>query len=96
MASASDLERFSRVEFAKNTELPCTRSMTQLAERFGFKLADALAGEGERLCDFFERMQFAVLQPESHPDYFLLTRRECFQHRRYLFLEAQVNDRVRG
>ena len=39
--------------------------MTQLAERFGFDLADALARDREALAHFFERVLAAVLQAEA-------------------------------
>ena len=42
--------------------------MAQLAQSFGFDLADALARHGEILADFLERVLAAVLQAEAHFD----------------------------
>ena len=55
--------------------------MTQLAQRFRFDLADALARDRERLADFFERVLAAVVQTKAHLDDFFLARRQRLQHR---------------
>jgi hypothetical protein len=65
--------------------------MTQFAQRLGFDLADAFAGDRERLADFFQRVLGAVFQPEAHLDDLLLARRQRAQHLRGLLLEVDVD-----
>jgi hypothetical protein len=55
-SDSSRLELFSQREFEEGAKLVRARRMPQLAQRLGFDLADALAGDGERLADFFERV----------------------------------------
>jgi len=55
-------ELISRRGFEEDAELARAGGVPQLAERLGFNLADALAGEGERLSYFFERVLTAVFQ----------------------------------
>ena len=68
--------------------------MPQLAQCLGFDLADTLAGDGECLAHLFERVLAAVLKTEPHLDDFLFAWCKRFQHRRYLFHEAQVRSRI--
>src|SRR6266566_710898 len=70
--------------------------MAQLAQRLGLNLADALAGDGKRLPDFFEGVLAAIVQSEAHLDDFLFARRQGFQYGRGLFLQIQVDDRIGG
>src|SRR5579884_3198668 len=70
--------------------------MPQLAQRFGFDLADAFAGDGERLPDFFQSMLRSVFKTKAHLDDFFFTRRECTQHLRGLVLEVHVDDGLSG
>jgi hypothetical protein len=44
----------------KRAQLAQPRRMPQLAQRFGFDLADAFAGYGEGLADLFQRVLAAV------------------------------------
>src|SRR5262245_1406586 len=67
--------------------------MTELAQRLGLDLPDALAGDGEALADFFERVLAAVADAEPHLDHLLLARRERLQYRLGLLLEVQVDHR---
>ena len=60
--------------------------MAQFAQRLGFNLADAFAGDRELLADFFERVLAAVFQAEAHLDDFFFTRGERLQHLRGLLL----------
>ena len=53
--------------------------MPQLAQRLGLDLADALAGEGEHLAHFLERVLVAVFQPEAHLDDLFLAGSERLQ-----------------
>jgi len=62
---SGSLELFSQGEFEEGAELVGARRVPQLAQRFALDLADALAGEGEQLAHFFERVLAAVLQPEA-------------------------------
>ena len=48
--------------------------MPQFPQRLGFDLADAFAGYGERLADFFQSMLAAVFEAEAHLDYFFFAR----------------------
>src|SRR6476660_7265255 len=82
--------------FPEGAELPGARRMAQLAERLRLDLADALAGDRETLADLFERVLAAVADTEPHLDHLLLTRGERLQHRVGLFLQVQIDDRVRG
>src|SRR5882724_7840286 len=68
--------------------------MPQLAQRLRLNLTNALARDGKRLTDFFERVLAAVIKAETHLDNFFLARRQGLQHRGSLFLQVQVNDRV--
>jgi hypothetical protein len=42
--------------------------VAQLAQRLGFDLANALAGDGKGLADLLERVLAAVLQAKAHLD----------------------------
>src|SRR5258707_2635743 len=68
--------------------------MPQLAQRLRFDLANAFARHGEGLADFFQRVLAAVVKAKPHLDYFFLARRQRLQHRRRLFLQIQVDDRI--
>ena len=70
----------SRRGFKKDAELARAGGVPQLAERLGFDLADALAGEGKRLSHFFERVLPAVFQPEAHLDDLFLAWGERLQY----------------
>src|SRR5712664_3285208 len=89
-------ELISRRGFEEDAELARAGGVTQLAERLGFDLADALAGEGERLSHFFERVLPAVFQPEAHLDDLFLARGERLQYCRGLLLQFQIDDLVEG
>src|SRR5271155_3863148 len=66
--------------------------MAQLAQRFGFDLADAFAGYGERLADLFQRVLAAVFEAEAHLDYFFFARGQRAQDLSGLVLEVHVDD----
>src|SRR5579885_90255 len=70
--------------------------MAQLAQRLGFDLADALAGDREVLADFLERVLAAVLKAEAHFDNFFLARAQRLEHFRGLLAQIQVDDRLGG
>ena len=52
----------------------------QLAEGFGLDLADALAGQAERLADLLERLRLVVVQAEPHPQHGRLALVHRFEH----------------
>src|ERR1700686_3367510 len=88
-------EVVARRAFEESAELARARRVPQLAQRFGLDLTYALARYGERLADFLERVLGAVVEAETHLDDFFFARRQRLQHRRGLFLQVEVNDRVR-
>src|SRR6202167_4238745 len=65
--------------------------MPQFAQRLGFDLADAFAGYGERLADFFQRVLAAVFEAEAHFDYFFFARSQRAQDLSGLVLEVHVD-----
>src|SRR5579862_8731281 len=68
--------RFSRPVLQKRTQTVATAGVAQLPEGFGFNLPDALAGYGEVLAHFLERVLAAVFQAEPHFDDLFLARRK--------------------
>src|SRR5947209_1265802 len=80
----------------KYLELAGARGVAQLAQGLGFDLANALAGDGERLADFLQRVLRAVLQTKAHLDYLLFTRAQGVQHARGLFLHVHVDGGLGG
>src|SRR3974390_3136945 len=75
----------------EGAQLARARGMTQLAQRLGLDLADALAGDRERLADLFEGVLGAVFQAEAHLDHLLLAGGERAQDLRRLLLEVDVD-----
>src|SRR5271170_2713135 len=65
--------------------------MTQLAQRFGFDLADAFASDCERLAYFFQGVLAAVFQSEAHLDDFFFAWRQRAQHLRSLVFQVDVD-----
>src|SRR6185437_900123 len=80
--------------FEKRLQATAARRVAQLAERLGLDLADALAGDGEALADFFERVLAAVADAEAHLDDLFIARRQRLQDRFGLVLEIEVDDRL--
>src|SRR5690606_35501649 len=76
-------------------ETTAARRVAQLAQRLGLDLPDALAGDREALADFLERVLRAVADAEPHLDDALLARRQRLEHAVGLFLQVQVDDRIR-
>src|SRR4029077_3387220 len=72
-------------------ELTRTRRMTQFPECLGFDLADAFAGDCERLSHFLERVLAAVFETEAHLDDFFFARRQRAQNLSGLVLEVHVD-----
>ena len=67
---------FVYASIQKRAETMTPAWMTQLAERFRFDLPDALAGDGEVLAYFFQRVLAAILKTKTHLDNLLLARAE--------------------
>src|ERR1700761_5038417 len=70
--------------------------VTELAEGFGFDLADALARDGEVLSHFFKRVLTAILQAEAHFDNLLFARTERLKNFGGLFAQVQIDDGFGG
>ena len=49
-------------------QLPASARVLQFAQRFRFDLADAFAGYGELLADFFERVVGVHADAEAHAE----------------------------
>src|SRR5690349_12252846 len=81
--------------FQKGAQLPRSGRVAELAQRLGFDLADALAGDREVLADLLERVLAAVADAEPHLDHLLLARRQRLEHRLGLLLEVEIDHRVR-
>src|SRR6266852_155925 len=80
----------------KCLELAGARGVAQLAQRLGFDLANAFAGDGERPANFLQRVLQAILQTKTHLDHLLFTCAEGVQHVRGLFLQFHVDDGFGG
>src|SRR5262245_16850493 len=72
------------------------RRVTQLAERLGLELPDALAGHLEVLTHLLERVVRLLADAEPHPEHLLLARGERGQHLPGLLGQVHVDHRVRG
>jgi len=68
--------------------------MTQLAERLGFDLADALAGDIEILANLFKRVFAVDANTKAFTQHFFLARREGLQNFERLLLEIQFHRRL--
>src|SRR5690349_20559158 len=73
-------------------QLAAAAGVTELAEGFGFYLADALAGDLEGLADFFEGVLGAVFEAEAHLDDTLFARRQGAEDLRGVLLEVDADD----
>ena len=65
--------------------------MSQLAQRFRLDLANALAGDSERLPHFFQRVLGTVFQTKSHLNDALFARRQRLQQGFCLLLQADAD-----
>src|SRR5690606_14487960 len=77
-------------------ELLRAARVTELAERLGFDLADALAGHLEVLADLFERVIALFADAEAHAQDLLLARGQRLQHLPRLLAQVHVDDGVGG
>src|SRR5438105_13299412 len=72
------------------------RRVTELAERLGLDLADALARDREVLPDLLQGVLAAVGQSEAQPQHLLLTRGECVEDLVRLLAQREPDDGVHG
>ena len=71
------------------------RRMAEFSQYRGFDLADALASNGEDPADFLESALPVIVQAKPHPDNCFLASRERLQHGGHLFLQVEIDDRIR-
>src|SRR5208282_659529 len=72
-------------------QLAAPRRVTQLAQRLGFNLANALACDLEALAHFFECVLRTIFETEAHLDDALFARRESAQDLRGVFLQVHAD-----
>src|SRR5919106_5936701 len=75
-------------------ELLGARRMTELAQRLGLDLPDALPGHRKVLPDLFQRVLTAVGQTEAQPQPFLLARRQPVEDPVGLLAQREADDRL--
>ena len=80
----------------EGAEFARTGWVAQLAQGLRFDLADALAGDGKGLADFFQRVFAAIFEAEAHLDDLLFARGQGAQDLRGLVLEVHVDDGLGG
>ena len=81
----------------KRPQLSRPGRMPQLPQRFGFDLADAFAGDRERLPDFFfQSVLAAVFEAEAQLDDFFFARGQRAQDLSSLVLQVHVDHRLGG
>ena len=68
--------------------------MAELAERLGFDLADALAGDREVLAHFLEGVLAAVGEPEAEAQHLFLAGRQRVEHPVGLLAQGEADDRL--
>src|SRR5260221_2151971 len=78
--------------FEERAQLTASRRMSELPERLGLDLTDALARHGEALSDFFEGVLAAIADAKPHLDDLLLPRRQRLEDRLGLLLQIEVDD----
>src|SRR5262249_23022233 len=87
---------FARAVLEECAEPMAAAGMAQLAESFGFDLANTLARNREVLADFLESMLAAILETKAHLNNLFLARRQGLQDLRCLLAEIQVDDCLGG
>src|SRR6266852_9494233 len=70
--------------------------MAELAERLGLDLPDALAGDGEVLAHFLQRVLAAVGEPEAESEHLFFTWRERVQNPVGLLAQGQPDHALHG
>src|SRR5258707_10067292 len=61
-----------RTGLQETVEVVCPRGMAQLAQSFGFNLADPLAGDTVQGADFLQRVAVPIDQTKTHFENFAL------------------------
>src|SRR5207253_2682457 len=84
----------SRSALDERLETLAAARVAELAEGFGFDLADALAGDFEVLADLFEGVVGLLADAEAHAEDLLLARGERAQDLAGLLGEVEVNHGV--
>ncbi len=74
--------------------MPRPLGRTELAERFGLNLSNALAGDIELLADLFKRVLALAADAEPQPDHFLFLGRERLQDVRGFIPDIGIDDGV--
>src|SRR5580658_3491918 len=77
--------------FLEAFEVARSARLAQLAQRLRFDLPGALAGDGELLADFLERVVGLLPDAEAHAQDLLLARRERGEHLARLLAEVALN-----
>src|SRR5262245_39096386 len=80
----------------ESLEVPPPQRVTELPERFGLDLPDALAGHGEPLADLFQRVLALFADAEAQPEDLLLLRGEGGEGPLDLSVEVLTQQRVVG
>ena len=84
----------SGAAWQKALELSCSDGMLELADRFGFDLADSLAGHFENAADLFERVGVAVADAVAKLDDFAFAVSQCLENLLDLVLEHFLRGRL--
>src|SRR5690348_6576251 len=90
-SEVSDAGQLISHSIHESSQLSRAGWVTQLAQRLGFDLANALASHCERLSDFLEGVLGAIFESKAHLDDLFLARSERAQNVRRLLLEVHVN-----
>src|SRR5208283_4686975 len=77
-------------------EVARSAGLAQLAQRLGLDLPDTLAGDGELLADFLERVVGFLADAEAHAQDLLLARGERGQHLARLLAEVALDGGLDG
>src|ERR1700677_3717256 len=76
-------------------QLAAAAGVTELAERFGLYLTNALAGDLEGLADLFEGVLGAVFEAEAHLDHTLFAWGQGAEDLRGVLLKVDADDGIR-
>src|ERR1700689_4792825 len=82
---------FRLLAFLETFQVARSAGLTQLAQRFRLDLPDTLAGDGELLADFLERVVGLLPDAEAHAQDLLLARRQRGEHLARLLAEVALD-----